>query len=133
MRRRGLTLIWPQYFDADRSIREGRRIPKEIAISNPIYKDLYVAAKRMKLEVEVDTQSKYPRNPLDSPGLILVNTKGLKKREFLKKFAPAVQRAKDYRIKTANQPKKKAKKGKTESRSELLKQKIAERKAKQKK
>ena len=128
MRRRGLTVIWPQYFDSSRSLREGRRIPKELGTIKPTVVDLSVATKRMKLKSEVDQFAKYPRSTWDPPGLLMVNTKGLKKQEFLKKLAPVVQRANEYRLTTAHQQKSKPKKTRMENRKELLKQKIAERK-----
>lgn len=128
MRRRGLTIIWPQYFDADRTVKEGRRIPKELAISKPTVNDLFLAAQRLKLEVEADTSAKYPRSTWDAPGLILVDTKGMKKNTFLKKFAPAVQRAQDYRKKSESRKHKKSKKNKEKSYKELLKEKLQEQK-----
>ena len=126
MRRRGLTTIWPQYLDKDRTIREGRRISKEIAVSNPTVADVHTAARKLKLKTEIDPRPKYPRSTWDDPGLVLVDTKGMKKRAFLQKIAPIVQRAVDQRIRVSKQPKSKKNKTKTDNRSELLKQKIAQ-------
>lgn len=131
MRRKGLSIFWPQYFDKTRPIRLGRRIAVVDATEKPNIEDLNTAAHKLKFYVEVDKQSKYPRSPWDS-GLVMIDTKGQKKSVVLHKLAPEVKMARKTRIEQAKLKKVKKKKKKKQQNIDLLKQKIAQRQSKKK-
>jgi signal recognition particle subunit SEC65 len=97
MRRRGLMVLWPQYFDKNRSVRLGRRVPLKEATSGPALQDLITAAKDLKYEFEIDTNAKYPATWWDDPGLIMIDNSGQKKTFVLHRFAMAVQKSQKKR------------------------------------
>ena len=130
IRRKGLSIFWPQYFDKNRPIRLGRRISKEIGTDKPLVEDVFKAATNLKYNAEIDTQSKYPRSPFDAKGLVLIDTMGQKKSFVLQKLAPEVKQAKYNRIQSAKLDKFKKKRKKHKDKSELVRSKIQKRKKK---
>jgi signal recognition particle subunit SRP19 len=50
MRARGRIILWPIYFDTEYSWREGRRIPKKLAIRNVKAEELLKAAEDLNLD-----------------------------------------------------------------------------------
>ena len=132
MRRKGLAVFWPQYFDKTRPLRLGRRIAIEDGTEKPNLGDLSTAAQKLKFAIEVDKQSKYPRTTWDDPGLVLIDTKGQKKSVVLHKLAPEVKLARSTRLEQAKLKKVKKKNKKKQQNIDLLKQKIAQRQAKKK-
>ncbi|MCF2141289.1 MAG: signal recognition particle subunit SRP19/SEC65 family protein [Candidatus Lokiarchaeota archaeon] len=121
MRRKGLTIFWPQYFDLNRSIRLGRRVPRELAISRPTSLDLYEAAQHLKYYVEHDKTARYPRTSSDHPGRVLIDTMGQKKTFVMHKLAPEIKKVKQKR-KDAAQLAKRKKKHRTNK--EILQEKL---------
>ena len=117
MRRIGLTIFWPQYFDKNRTIKLGRRISLENATDRPKAKDVLNAAQNLKYYAEIDPQSRYPRTTWNDPGVVLIDTMGQKKSFVLNKLAPEVNKARIERIDQAklNKVKKKHKKKKKNS------------------
>ena len=132
MRRKGLAIFWPQYFDKTRSIRLGRRVAVTNGTEKPNIGDLSAAAQKLKFSIEIDIQSKYPRTPWDDSGLVMIDTKGQKKSIVLHKLAPEVKLARTTRIEQAKLKKVKKKKKKKQQNIDLLKQKIALRQSKKK-
>ncbi|MHA1512167.1 MAG: signal recognition particle subunit SRP19/SEC65 family protein, partial [Promethearchaeota archaeon] len=130
IRRKALSIFWPQYFDKNRPIRLGRRVSKETATDKPLVEDVLTAAKNLKYSAEIDNLSKYPRSPYDAKGLVLIDTMGQKKTFVLKKLAPEVKQAKENRMQSAKLDKVKKKRKKHKDKSELLRSKIQQRKKK---
>ena len=69
--------VWPAYFDVRYSRKDGRRVPKNIAIRSPdVQKILDVS---LKLELNpIIQEGAYPRTPWIKTGVILVDKKGSK-------------------------------------------------------
>ncbi|UYP47951.1 hypothetical protein NEF87_004236 [Candidatus Lokiarchaeum ossiferum] len=130
MRRKGLTIFWPQYFDKSRTVNMGRKISLESATEKPILKDLATAAQKLKFKYEIDPRSKYPRSTWDEPGLLLVDTLGQKKNDVLKKMAPEIQKARTNRLKQLKESKVKKKHKKKAQQADILRQKIAQQRKK---
>jgi signal recognition particle subunit SRP19 len=65
-------VIYPVYFDYGKSRREGRRIPKSLAIPNPSIDEIASVAEELGLNPEVSRETKYPRNPI-SRGRVVVD------------------------------------------------------------
>ncbi len=79
--------LWPEYFDLDRTRSEGRRLPKELCVSNP---DLDIIAKGvmiLDLEYEVKENMSYPKAPRDCHGCVKVEKGVMSKTELLPKVA----------------------------------------------
>ena len=79
MRRRGLMIIWPQYFDRNRPVRLGRRVPIKESSPDPTVQDLVNAVKLLGYPLEINATVKYPATWWDEPGNVLVETSGQKK------------------------------------------------------
>ncbi|MCP4763951.1 MAG: hypothetical protein GY870_19420 [archaeon] len=90
MRKLGKTILWPQYFDSNRSYRMGRRLSKESAIPLPKVDELAEAAIALKYTVEIDPIAKYPRSWWDPPGRLLIDTHGQKKKFVMEKLAKKI-------------------------------------------
>ncbi len=90
MRETGGRILWLAYFDAKLSRQEGRRIPKDLAISSPSLAELVAAASSLSLDFEVDAEATHPRSGLK--GRILVEKRAPKSR-LLKEVGSALARA----------------------------------------
>ena len=44
-----IVVLYPEYFDASLSRKEGRRVPKRLAVSTPKLEDIEKAARNLKL------------------------------------------------------------------------------------
>jgi len=88
-------VIYPAYFDANLSRREGRRIPKHLAISNPRLEDIVEICRKLGLNPEVEADKVYPRN-IFSKGRIIVDKRGSKIKTL---FLIASELKKQYRQK----------------------------------
>lgn len=128
MRRRGLSIFWPAYFDSTRTRKMGRRLPKDLCTAKPIMADLFKAAKKAGFYVEADKISKYPKTWFDHPGLIMVDIKDQPKNTVLKKLAPHIKKIQSVRKASTQLKKIKKKKGsggKKQNIEALLKEKLA--------
>ena len=82
-------VIWPVYFDANVSRKEGRKVSKELAIKNPSIDDIYKAAKKLGLN-PVKEEKAYPKRWWRKEGRLLIDKKG-KKMEIIKKIAEIIK------------------------------------------
>jgi signal recognition particle subunit SRP19 len=86
MRKHNKLFLWPSYFDANKSRADGRRVPKELAISTPKLEELQIAAKRSGLQPETIFEAAHPNSPWLRSGLIVVPKKESKS-SIVKKIA----------------------------------------------
>lgn len=95
MRKRTPYLIfWPQYFDKNRTINQGRRLPKNLAIEKINLDIVETAVKALGYEYKIEKASKYPKTWWDEPGRILIDSKGKKKRKLLFEIAKQIRKLK---------------------------------------
>ncbi|MCK4280969.1 MAG: signal recognition particle subunit SRP19/SEC65 family protein [Candidatus Lokiarchaeota archaeon] len=95
MRKRTPYLIfWPQYFDKNRTINQGRRLPKNLAIEKVTLDDIEKAVKALGYEYKIENTSRYPKTWWDNPGRILIDSKGKKKRKILFEIAKQIRKIK---------------------------------------
>lgn len=85
-------VIWPIYLDAEASRREGRKLPKERALSNPQIDDIVKAAKQLGLN-PIKEEKSYPSRWWRKEGRVLVN-RGRKKIEILESIAEKIKQNK---------------------------------------
>lgn len=64
--------IWPQYLDKNLTLNEGRKVSKEIAVSEPTLSDIERALKRLGLQYSVQKERSYPGKWYEKSGRILV-------------------------------------------------------------
>jgi signal recognition particle subunit SRP19 len=95
MRKQEKYIIWPQYFDQNRTRSQGRKIPKNQAQPTPRLEEIQKAAQRLGLTAEIVPESAYPSTPWLKTGIALVSKKGTKL-ETMRKIARELgaQRAK---------------------------------------
>ena len=114
MRRKasGKRILFPAYFDVNRSVRLGRRLPKTKAIPLPSVEELAEAATKLKYVAEVDPNAKYPRSWSEPSGVLLIETKGQKKIKVMEKIANEISTLRIHKKSTQDASKKKKKKKK---------------------
>ena len=76
-------VIWPIYFDADASRKDGRKVPKELAIKNPSIDEIFKIAKKLGFN-PVKEDKAYPKRWWRKEGRLLVDKKDRKIRMLIK-------------------------------------------------
>ncbi len=95
LRRRKFQVIYPEYFDKNRSRRDGRRVNKSLAMENIALARFSKACQSLGLEIQVEKEKSYPGNWVQHNGRILIaidkNNK-LPKEKLLKDIAKKAKR-----------------------------------------
>ena len=73
-----MTTIWPQYLNKNLTLKEGRKIAKDDAVSEPTISDIERAVKRLGLKYEIQKEVPYPGEWYEKSGRILVEWEGTK-------------------------------------------------------
>jgi signal recognition particle subunit SRP19 len=76
-------VIWPVYFDANKSRREGRRVPKRLAIKSPSVNDIFNACNKLGLEAKIEYDKAFPRIPWEKCGRVIIKKTTKKKSEII--------------------------------------------------
>ena len=76
-------ILWPQYFDSSLSRKEGRRVPRELAVAKPTQRELFEAAKALGLEAK-ELEGSYPRVWWYKEGPVLVEKRWSKRQTLFK-------------------------------------------------
>lgn len=66
--------LYPVYFDANRTRAEGRRVSKELAVSNPLARELVNACRDLRLQTLFEPEKMHPKD-WANPGRVKVNLK----------------------------------------------------------
>jgi len=77
-------ILWPVYFDSSKTRKEGRRVPKNIAVPNPNLAEIQKAAEHLELKPEVETNATYPAIHWRKTGRIMVQKRETKMRTLMK-------------------------------------------------
>lgn len=67
-----IVVLYPLYFDANRSRAEGRRVPRKLAVASPKLEELAEAARQADYRVEVEADRSHPRRPWAGDGRVLI-------------------------------------------------------------
>ena len=67
-----MIMIWPQYIDKNLTLNEGRKVSKEIAVSEPTLNEIERALKRLGLSYNIQKEKSYPGKWYEKSGRILV-------------------------------------------------------------
>jgi signal recognition particle subunit SRP19 len=78
MRKQDKVILWPAYFDSTKTRREGRKIPKNLAVSSPKISEIKEAVEKLGLNHELVLEAGYPKTPWLKTGMILVAKKETK-------------------------------------------------------
>lgn len=65
-------ILWPAYFDADRSRSEGRRVPESLAVTAPTVEEIAEAVRQVGYDAVIEPELSYPRSPRDETGRVAV-------------------------------------------------------------
>jgi len=86
MRKQDKILLWPTYFDSNKTRLQGRRVPKSLATASPKLEEIQNAAKSIGLQPEAVLDVKYPKNSWQKTGYISIPKKG-SKTQIIRKIA----------------------------------------------
>jgi signal recognition particle subunit SRP19 len=86
MRKQDKMIIWPAYFDSTKTRRDGRRIPKSLAVPSPKILEIKDAVEKLGLEYELVADAGYPKMPWLKTGMLLVK-KNEAKEQIIRKIA----------------------------------------------
>jgi signal recognition particle subunit SRP19 len=80
MKKLDKAIIWPIYFDASKTRKKGRRVPKNLAVQTPKIQELKEAVDKLGLKNEVNLESHFPKMPWAKTGMLLVEKKEAKEK-----------------------------------------------------
>jgi signal recognition particle subunit SRP19 len=72
MRKLDKAIIWPIYFDSTKTRKEGRRIPKNMAVQSPKIAEIKEATDKLGLKNEINLEAHFPKIPWAKSGMLLV-------------------------------------------------------------
>lgn len=91
MRQQDKIVIWSAYFDATKTRNDGRRLPRNLAVSIPKVSEIKEAAEKIGYYCEIVPDSGYSKTPWLKPGMLLTKKKEPKD-QMLKKIAKQLQK-----------------------------------------
>lgn len=83
MRKQERIIVWPVYLDSSKSRHDGRRVPKNVAISVPRVAEVKDAAEKAGLKCELVPDLGYPKTPWFKMGMVLVEKKQSKNQTIM--------------------------------------------------
>lgn len=86
-KRDGSVVLWPTYFEASRSRRDGRRVPQDLAVGNPSASAIRDAAQQLGYDASLDKAARHPSRPWEATGRVLVEEPGTSKEALLREVA----------------------------------------------
>jgi signal recognition particle subunit SRP19 len=78
LRKQEKAIIWPAYFDSNKTRKKGRRVSKNLAVQSPKILEIQEAAQKLGLNHEAALEKGYPKTPYLKTGMLLVEKKGSK-------------------------------------------------------
>jgi signal recognition particle subunit SRP19 len=85
-------IIWPSYLDAQKSKKDGRRIPKGDAVASPTLVEIHSAAEKLGMRPVTEKEKAYPREWWGVRGRVLIE-KNKQKNKVLREIAGEIKRA----------------------------------------
>jgi signal recognition particle subunit SRP19 len=98
MRKQDKAIIWPAYFDSAKTRKEGRRVPKSLAVQSPRIVEITEAVAKLGLKHEVAAEVGYPKTPWAKTGMLLVEKQGSKE-QIIKKIAKQLLKVRSEPVK----------------------------------
>lgn len=94
MRKQEKFIIWPAYFDANKTRAEGRRVAESAGVPSPRIVEIQEAATKLALEHELVPEKAHPKAPWSKQGMLLVE-KQASKEQVIKRIAKQLQRSRN--------------------------------------
>jgi signal recognition particle subunit SRP19 len=88
----GKAVIWPANFDSTKTMKQGRRVRKELCVNFPKLQEIVAAAGNLALRFELVKESSRPNSWWEKTGNLIVERSGLKKRALLLALAKEIRR-----------------------------------------
>ncbi|MDH5021261.1 signal recognition particle subunit SRP19 [Halobacterium rubrum] len=88
-------VIWPAYFDAALSRREGRRVPEDLAVEEPTVDEIATAVQQVGYDAVVERDVAYPRRHWEDAGRVLVKDADDSKNDVVQAVAAYVGALRD--------------------------------------
>lgn len=54
-------VVWPSYFDKNLSKKDGRKLPKNLALDHPKFEEIKKALESIEINYQIEKNSKYPK------------------------------------------------------------------------
>lgn len=86
------TIVWPSYIDSKRSRKEGRKINKSDAVSDPKLTEISRAARKLNLNPKTEDDKAYPRFWWEDSGRIIIERENISKNEVLINISETIKR-----------------------------------------
>jgi len=84
-KRQRLIVLWPEYFDSNKSVSQGRRVKAKMGVSNPKVEEISKALKTLKIKHTVDQNAAHPSTWWKKNGRVLIPyKKNQKKTQIIK-------------------------------------------------
>jgi signal recognition particle subunit SRP19 len=83
VRKQERIIVWPIYLDSSKSRHDGRRVPKNVAVSVPRAAEVKDAAEKAGLKCELMPDLGYPKTPWLKMGMVLVEKKDSKNQTIM--------------------------------------------------
>lgn len=87
-------VIWPSYLDKNLSKKDGRKLPKNLALDHPKFDEIKKALELIGINYQIEKNSKYPKEQGRDDrnlGRFLVEKK-FSKNEILKKISKEIRK-----------------------------------------
>ena len=94
MKKLDKAIIWPIYFDSSKTRKNGRRVPKNLAVQSPKITELKEATDKLGLKNEINIESHFPKMPWAKTGMLLVEKKEAKEK-IIQKIAKQLLKIKN--------------------------------------
>ena len=94
MRKLDKAIIWPIYFDAARTRKDGRRVAKSLAVNSPRIAEIKEATDKIGLKNDLKIEAHFPKNPWAKTGMLLVEKKESKEK-IIQKIAKQLVKIKN--------------------------------------
>jgi signal recognition particle subunit SRP19 len=82
-------IVWPTYFDASKTQREGRRLPKKLCVASPKIEEVVKAAEILGLNPQPNFKARFPSAWWIEEGYVIVD-KAESKSNTLRKIAKKI-------------------------------------------
>ena len=82
-KQQGRIIVWPVYFDVSKTRKEGRKVPKSLAVKDPNITELQKASVLLGLEIKVDSEGAHPALPWRKTGRALIQKNSTKKKTLI--------------------------------------------------
>jgi signal recognition particle subunit SRP19 len=87
MRQQDKLILWPVYFDSTKTRKSGRRIAKNLAISNPKASEIKEAAEKLHFACELVSDVGYAKTPWLRPSMVLIKKRKESKEAVIEMIA----------------------------------------------